>query len=78
MQAPHPLSHHDSAGAEGVEAVFHVHNVSKIYTMGEVEVQALRSVTLDLYEGEFVVLLGRTAPQSVKSLRAIERSARGY
>lgn len=26
--------------------------------MGEVPVQALRSVSLDLYEGEFVVFLG--------------------
>ncbi len=40
------------------EAVFHAHNVTKVYNMGEVEVQALRSVTLDLYDGEFVVLLG--------------------
>lgn len=40
------------------EAVFRVHGVSKIYHMGEVEVHALRSVDLDLYEGELVVLLG--------------------
>ena len=32
--------------------------VTKTYRMGEVEVQALRSVDLDLYEGEFIVLLG--------------------
>ncbi|GAB4237070.1 MAG: ABC transporter ATP-binding protein [Elainellaceae cyanobacterium] len=38
--------------------LFHAVQVSKIYQMGEVEVQALRSVDLDLYEGEFVVLLG--------------------
>ncbi len=39
-------------------AVFHMEQVSKVYVMGEVEVHALRSVDLDLYEGEFVVLLG--------------------
>jgi len=38
--------------------VFHVHGVSKTYRVGEVEVQALRGVELDLYEGELVVLLG--------------------
>ncbi|MEL7504457.1 MAG: ABC transporter ATP-binding protein [Cyanobacteria bacterium J06554_6] len=39
-------------------AVFHIEQVSKVYVMGEVKVHALRSVDLDLYEGEFVVLLG--------------------
>ncbi|MCG8361886.1 MAG: ABC transporter ATP-binding protein [Pseudanabaenales cyanobacterium] len=38
--------------------VFHLRQLTKTYAMGEVEVQALRSVNLDLYEGEFVVLLG--------------------
>lgn len=41
---------------EGV--VFHVHGVTKIYQMGEVQVNALRGIDLDLYKGEFTVLLG--------------------
>jgi putative ABC transport system ATP-binding protein len=41
-----------------LEAVFHMHSVSKRYRMGDVEVVALRSVQLDLFEGEFVVFLG--------------------
>lgn len=40
------------------EAVFHVHGVSKVYRLGEVAVPALRGVDVDLYAGEFVVLLG--------------------
>ena len=41
-----------------IPAVFHVHGISKVYRMGEVEVHALRGVELDLYAGELVVLLG--------------------
>jgi putative ABC transport system ATP-binding protein len=39
-------------------AVFQARGITKIYRMGEVEVQALSGVDLDLFEGEFVVLLG--------------------
>jgi putative ABC transport system ATP-binding protein len=38
--------------------VFRARALTKVYKMGEVEVVALRGVDLDLFEGEFVVLLG--------------------
>lgn len=38
--------------------IFEARGLTKVYQMGEVQVQALRGVDLDLYPGEFVVLLG--------------------
>jgi putative ABC transport system ATP-binding protein len=38
--------------------VFHATGLCKTYLMGEVEVHALRDVDLDIFEREFVVLLG--------------------
>jgi putative ABC transport system ATP-binding protein len=38
--------------------LFQVRELTKVYGMGEVEVHALREVTLTLDEGQFVVLLG--------------------
>lgn len=38
--------------------VFSVDKVKKDYEMGEVTVSALREVSLDIYEGEFLVILG--------------------
>lgn len=49
----------DESGGRGVsEPVFNARGVTKIYDMGEVQVHALRGIDLDLYAGEFVVLLG--------------------
>lgn len=38
--------------------VFHARDVTRVFRMGEVEIHALRGVDMDLYAGEFVVLLG--------------------
>lgn len=38
--------------------VFAARGLTKIYSMGEFKVHALRGIDLELYEGEFVVLLG--------------------
>jgi putative ABC transport system ATP-binding protein len=38
--------------------VFEARDITKVYHMGEVDVHALRGVTLELHESEFLVLLG--------------------
>lgn len=75
-----------TAGARKVGAfvapdtVLHVSDLAKCYRVGEVDVHALRGVTLDLAAGEFVVLLG--ASGSGKStllniLGGLERPTQG-
>jgi putative ABC transport system ATP-binding protein len=44
--------------AQARPAVFTASRVSKVYEMGDVRVQALREVSLELLGGEFLVLLG--------------------
>ena len=38
--------------------LFHARGLTKTYRMGDVEVHALQGIDLDLYPGEFVVVLG--------------------
>jgi putative ABC transport system ATP-binding protein len=47
----------DSTATAG-QVVFAARDLTKIYQMGDFQVHALRGVNLELYEGEFVVLLG--------------------
>ncbi len=53
-----PATEQQSHAPLAEDVVFHVHGVTKIYQMGEVAVPALRGIDLDLYRGEFSVLLG--------------------
>ncbi len=48
----------ESSSASAPRAVFQARQLTKVYRMGDVEVQALRGVDLDLYERELVILLG--------------------
>jgi putative ABC transport system ATP-binding protein len=44
----------------GKEALLKTEGLSKSYHMGEIEVRALRSVDVEIYAGEFIVLLGQS------------------
>jgi putative ABC transport system ATP-binding protein len=44
--------------SERRDPVFTARGLTKVYRMGDVEVHALRGIDLDIYAGEFVVLLG--------------------
>ena len=46
------------SGADRPDPIFHIRGITKTYRMGDVEIHALRGVDLDLFPGEFVVLLG--------------------
>ena len=43
---------------QNAEVIFHARQLGKVYHMGDVDVHALRGVDLELYRGEFVVMLG--------------------
>ncbi|MEX0655181.1 MAG: ABC transporter ATP-binding protein [Phycisphaeraceae bacterium] len=43
---------------DGRPCVFETRGLTKVYTMGEVQVYALRGIDLDVHEGELLVLLG--------------------
>ncbi|MDP2718504.1 MAG: ABC transporter ATP-binding protein [Dehalococcoidia bacterium] len=48
----------EETGRDGRQTRIHLENVSKIYDIGNIQVHALREVTLDIMEGEFIVFLG--------------------
>ncbi|MHC4662165.1 MAG: ABC transporter ATP-binding protein [Planctomycetota bacterium] len=41
-----------------LDIILSAHSVSRIYKMGEVDVPALRDATLDIFDGEFLIIVG--------------------
>lgn len=58
MASPQPPADFASSADETRSKIIRLTDVGRTFQMGEVRVKALRDVTLDVYEGEFLVLLG--------------------
>jgi putative ABC transport system ATP-binding protein len=48
----------EKSGPPSAGAVIHLERIHKIYSMGDIEVHALRGVSLDIRRGEFVAIMG--------------------
>lgn len=67
--------------ASTTNLVFQAKNLTKIYDMGEVQVQALRGVDLELYAKELVVLLGPSGSGKstlLNILGGLDRASAGH
>lgn len=44
--------------SQGRRAIIDIRNITKVYQMGDIKVHALRGVSLKIYEGEFLSIMG--------------------
>jgi putative ABC transport system ATP-binding protein len=64
-----------------VKPVIRLENVFKTYDLGEIQVQALRGVSLEVYEGEFVAVMGPSGSGKstvMNILGCLDRPTRGH
>ncbi len=51
-------AHERPVDAQGRHAVIDIRRVAKVYKMGDIEVHALRGVDVQIYEGDFISIMG--------------------
>jgi len=74
-----PASDSNQARAN-TKPVIRLENVFKIYDLGEIQVQALRGVSLEVYQGEFVAVMGPSGSGKstvMNILGCLDRPTRG-
>ncbi len=65
----------------GSKPVIRLENVFKTYDLGEIQVQALRGVTLEIHEGEFVAVMGPSGSGKstiMNILGCLDRPTKGH
>ena len=60
------------------QTVFFARGLTKTYRMGEVEVPALRALDLEIYQGEFVVLLGAVGQRQIDPAQHPRRAGHAH
>ena len=50
-----------------MEPIIRIRGLKKVYRVGEERVRALNGVDLDIYPGEFVCIIGRSAAANPRS-----------
>jgi len=74
--AVEPIQSHTDA-----KPVIRLENVYKTYDLGEIQVQALRGVSLEVYEGEFVAVMGPSGSGKstiMNILGCLDRPTKGH
>ena len=74
------LTEPNQTAASG-KPVIRLENVSKVYDLGEIQVQALRGVSLEVREGEFVAVMGPSGSGKstvMNILGCLDRPTRGH
>jgi putative ABC transport system ATP-binding protein len=72
---------HPQDAAAGGKPVIRLENVFKTYDLGEIQVQALRGVSLEVHEGEFVAVMGPSGSGKstiMNILGCLDRPTKGH